>query len=128
MQEVKVKVPRCWQDLIQKDFVQAKPWDICVQEESGDLIPIESGPADNGNPDPHYDDYREVGFSFPNGATGVLSLCSGQSNYYGECEIFQGETCVYSSEGESWENLGDDWDEVTGEDGETYRINYEYED
>ncbi len=72
----KVRVPRCWGQLI----------DMCFAD---DLKGISSEKHCQGtaDPDPHYDDARSIAGRFPNGAEFALDLCSGQSNYYGGLTI-----------------------------------------
>jgi hypothetical protein len=70
--KTKVKLPRCWQKLITVDF----PDDLAG-------ITSEKYCKGNADPEPHYDDVREIGGKFSDGATFTIVLASGQSNYYG---------------------------------------------
>ena len=70
-----VRVPRCW-----NDFLRIVEFD---------LTKVTSEKHTNGfdDPNPHYDDVREIAGTFPDGATFRLTLCSGQGNYYGGLDI-----------------------------------------
>lgn len=106
-----VKVPKCWKTLIGVDDLEG----------AQDAKWHRSGLTD---PDPYYDDNREVMGVFDNGDTFILSLSSGQSNYFGGMTIYRmgsGDE-IYS---EVWEFFDEVADEIlVGND--TYLLKYEW--
>jgi len=72
-QRAKVKVPKCWRDLIQTEF----PDDL-----SG-ILSEKTDHTGDGDPKPHYDDTRKISGEFRNGIDFSIMLCSGQHNYWG---------------------------------------------
>ena len=106
-----IKVPLCWKTLINiNDLSDAK-------DARWHRVGIE-------DPDPFYDDDREISIKFDNGDVGILNLSSNQSNYFGGLGIWgkgDGEE-IY---GEFWEFFDEVADEiVVGED--TYLLKYEW--
>jgi len=92
--QVSVQIPKCWKNLIDEHFPE-------------DLSGIRSG-GENGlsDPNPYYDDYREVIGKFSDGSHVYISLSSGQGNYYGWLSFNKsnGEE-FYSAELESYDDL-----------------------
>lgn len=75
-----VSVAKCWKELIDVEFPDDLSGILSEKHQKG----IE-------DPNPYYDDVRFINFVFDNNERGTLSLCSGQSNYYGAIEINEGE-------------------------------------
>ena len=79
-----IKIPTCWKKLVDTEFE-----DISKMTSEKQC----KGIAD---PEPHYDDFRSIRGTFGNKDYEVfLSLCSGQSNYFGGVEIFHKGSVVY---------------------------------
>lgn len=108
----RVEIPACWHDLVQVNF----PDDL-----SG--ITSEKNCKGANDPDPHYDDSRAATVRCSCGARIQLSLCSGQSNYFGGCTVDdQHGRPVYEvgANGEPVDDYGD-W-VATGSNGVDYDL------
>ena len=109
-----IKVPLCWKTLIDVEFEGGL---ANVQDAKWHRVGIE-------DPNPFYDDNREISVTFDNGDVGILTLSSGQSNYFGGMMIHRkgdGEE-IYN---EVWEFFDEVADEiVVGSD--TYLLKYEW--
>ena len=100
-----IKLPKCWKDLITTDF----PLDLHG-------VTSEKHLKGNADPLPHYDDVREIRGDFAGGYQACVTLCSGQSNYYGWLSLADHNGCsVYEAELESFDDLSMEVDGVTYE-------------
>jgi hypothetical protein len=90
-----VSIPKVWEKLITLDFPE-------------DLHGITSEKFCKGNedPDPHYDDHREVTATYAGGWTAYVTLSSGQSNYFGWLSLRDhNDREVFSTELDSYTDL-----------------------
>ncbi len=71
--EVNVQIPLVWKRLVKVNN---------LADASN-----EKNLTGNDDPNPHYDDVRDIVGKFPNGICFSLELRSGQENYYGECVL-----------------------------------------
>ena len=96
-----LEVPRCWKKLLAIGSFD-------------ETVTSERHSKGNLDPDPHYDEVREVSCTFPDGAVAQLQLCSGQSNYWAGLIVTKGQDDIYSDEGEPMESIPSVIDWVEG--------------
>lgn len=94
----KAKVPRCWRRLSLTDLEN----DI----DPGDILREDDPHHGLGDPRPRHDDRREIHGRFPDGKSWILSLESGNQNYWAAFKVMDEEG------GELYEDEGTD---LTGE-------------
>jgi len=107
-------VPKCWQTLI----------DVAFEDGLANIQDAKWHRSGIEDPNPYYDDDREISVKFDNGDAGILTLSNGQSNYFGGFTIYRkGDGAeIYH---EIWEFFDDVADEiVVGSD--TYLLKYEW--
>lgn len=100
--EATIQIPKCWNHLINEVFYRSEADGNLYTETTNKLVTSCNCLADDdiADPDPHYDDYREVHTTFLNGVLARLSLSSGQNNYYGGLALEKNGGLLYCSEGE----------------------------
>ena len=113
-----ITLPSCWKKLIDISFDDLVGGDEVDLEKTGadDMHPLFEDVKDGksrtalDDPEPYYDDSREIHGVFENGDVAIVYLASGQSNYYGGIAIESKEfkdILQQTEEGEPMESYPD---------------------